>query len=508
MIHENNFYMGIDIGTFETKGVIINYNGEIIASHIVKHDIEKPQEGYYEHDAEFVWWNDFCQVSKSLLLKASLKNSQIKCICSSTLGSDCLPVDKNCNPLRKAILYGIDCRSQKEIEYLTNYYGNEKVQELFGRPICSGDIATKILWLRNNEPDIHEKAYKFITGSTYIVAKLTGKYVIDRFLSRASFRPLYKEDGSVDVEYSSLYCRPDQLAKTAKVTDIAGYVSGDAAKQTGLAKGTPVLTGTGDSTAEAISAGVLKSGDLMLQLGSTLFMYCCTDHLIEDDRVRGNIFTIPGTYSIAAGTNTAGTLTRWFRDNLFADIFSKEKESGKNAFESMIEGIDCIPPGSNGLIMLPYMAGERTPINDPKAKGLIFGLKLEHTRKHLYRSALESVAYSIDQHIDIFKECGVNIKKIVAVGGGAKNHVWMQIIADVINMPLLITEISIGASYGDALMAALGGGRFKNFSELEDIIKVKKRILPNQKNYAKYKFYRKIYDELYKKNKALMHKIK
>lgn len=501
------YYMGIDIGTFETKGVIIDSNCTIIATHTVNHGLENPKEGYFEHDAELVWWNDFCKVSQILIEKTGIGGSSIACIGSSTLGSDCLPVDENCKPLRKAILYGIDARACEEISYLTDYYGEERVKQIFGRPICTGDVAAKILWIKNHEPEIYKKTYKFLTGVSYIVAKLTNEYVVDRFLGRASFRPFYREDGSIDEQMCQLYCRPDQIARTATVTDIAGYVTEQAAVQTGLAVGTPVITGTGDSAAEAISTGVLKAGDLMLQFGSSLFIYCCTDRLVEDDRVRGNIFTIPGTYSIAAGTNAAGTLTRWYRDNIFPDLLKKEEEGSLNAFSTMIDGLDEIPPGADGLITLPYLAGERTPINDPNAKGMIFGLKLNHTRKHLYKSALESVGYSVGQHIDIFKERGVVLNKVMAVGGGTKNRVWMQIISDITNIPVQIAKITIGASYGDALMAAMGTGRFKSFSELEKTIQMETTIQPDKKKHEIYKKYRKIYDLLYLNNKELMHQL-
>ena len=446
-------------------------------------------------------------MSRALLQKAGLAGQDIACVCPSTLGSDCLPVDEDCNPLRKAILYGIDSRSQREIEYLTGYYGQKRVKQLFGRPICTGDVAAKILWIKNNEPQIFARTYKFLTGASYLVAKLTGEYVVDQFLGRASFRPFYSEGQTINEDLCAPICRPDQLAWPKLVTDIVGHVTPKAAAETGLAESTAVITGTGDSTAEAISTGVLKAGDLMLQIGSTLFLYCCTDHLVEDDRVRGNNFTIPGTYSVAAGTNAAGTLTHWYRDVIYPDTLVRESESGVNAFDVMAEDIQGIPAGSDGLVTLPYLAGERTPINDPEAKGVIFGIKISHTRAHLYKSALESVGYSIGQHIDILRERQVKINKVMVVGGGTKNAVWMQMIADIIDMPLQVAKITVGASYGDALMAALAMGRFRDFSELEQAIHLENTIWPNQENHEIYKKLRTVYDRLYLATKDLMHEL-
>ncbi len=520
------YYMGIDIGTFESKGVLTDENCRIIASESCPHGMENPRDGYFEHDADAVWWGDFCRLSRALLEKSNVDPADIACVGGSTLGSDCLPVDEECRPLRKAILYGIDARAQKEIAWLTEYYGEEKVHQLFGRPIVTGDVAAKILWIKNNEPEVYAKTYKFLTGASFITAKLTGNYVIDQFLGQASFRPLYRAGkglvpaseeadpfATINTDECTLYCRPDQLAAAQPVNAIAGYVTAQAAAQTGLKEGTPVITGTGDSTAEAISIGVLDPGDMMLQFGSSMFFYCCSDHLVKDDRVRGNNFTVPGTFSVAGGTNAAGTLTRWYRDVIFPDLLSEETAGGKNAFTTMVSGtevysgLDAIPAGSEGLITLPYFAGERTPINDPNAKGMIFGLNLKHTRAHLYKSALEGVGYSIAQHVDIMEENGIELKHIIAVGGGTKNPAWMQITADILGKPVEIPEVTIGASYGDALMAALATGRFSDFKGLRSVIRIEKTVAPDMENHRKYLEYKRMFAELYSQNKAMMHRL-
>lgn len=507
MKNEGQLFMGIDVGTFETKGVVINGEGKIVAQAAVGHGTENPKPGFYEHDAEAVWWHDVCAVSRMLLEQPGVSADQIAAVGASTLGSDCLPVDEHCKPLRKAILYGIDARSTQEIAFLTDHYGEAKVKELFGRPLNSSDVATKILWIKNNEPEIYQKTHKFLTGSSFVVARLTGNYVIDQFLAKASFKPLYNTDGSIAEDRCELFCRPDQLARAQVVTDIAGYVTEAAAAQTGLRAGTPVTTGTGDSTAEAISTGILGPGDMMIQFGSSLFFYCCTDHLVLDDRLWGNNFTIPGAYSISAGTNSAGTLTRWYRDVVFPDLLAAQEAGGANAYDAMMAGLEDIPPGSDGLITLPYWAGERTPINDPHAKGMLFGLGLNHTRQHLYRSALEAVGFSIGQHIDILRERNVLPTRIMAVGGGTKTPVWMQIVADIIGMPLHINKITIGACYGDALMAAIGAGHFAGFANLRHVVEQRETVTPNMKNHEAYRKYRNLFDELYTANKHLMHRL-
>ena len=502
------YFMGVDIGTFESKGIIIDGQCNVIATHTEKHDIENPQPNFFEHDAEKIWWGDFCKISNALIKKSSIKNTQISAVGASTLGADLVPVDKNCKPLRKAILYGIDARAKKEINYLNDYYGKEKVLEFNGRPLCSNDIPPKILWLKNNEPDIYNRAYKLLTGSSYITAKLTGQYVIDRFLGYGAFAPLYSiETGQINNEYIDMFCRADQLAEMKDTVDIAGNVTEQAANETGLAVGTPVIVGADDAAAEAISTGVLQKGDLMLMFGSSLYIIGITDHLVKDKRIWSGGFLIPETYSIQGGTNAAGTLTRWYRDNIFFDAMVQENDTGKNAYEIMMHGICDTPIGSDGLITLPYIAGERTPLNDPQAKGVLFGLSIHHTRQHMYRSALESIGYSIAQHFDIYSENGVEINRVFAAGGGTKNPEWLQIISDITGHTIHTTDVTIGAAFGDAAMAAIGIGHINRFADLRKFIKPGTVFQPNMDNHMKYQHFRQIFDKLYVSTKELMHQL-
>lgn len=502
-----HYFLGIDVGTYSSKGVLTDESGKVVSRAVTHHGMENPEPGYYEQDADKVWWNDFCILSKMLLQQSGVEPEKIACVGGSTLGADCLPVDKDGHPLRKAILYGIDARCVEEMEYLSQYYGTEKVKKLFGRPICSGDVSAKILWIKNHEPEVYRRTHKFLTGSSYLTFKLTGKYVIDTFLGMASFRPLYYPDGSIHKEMCKPICMPEQLAEGMPVTHICGTVTKQAAKETGLKEGTPVITGTGDSAAEAISVGVLAPGDLMVQFGSSLFFYCCADRLIQDERVRGNPFLISETYSVAAGTNNGGTLQKWYLEQLFSECLEKEKTAGLNAYEEMMKGISEIAPGSDGLITLPYFAGERTPLNDPDARGMIVGLSLSHTKRHLYRSALEGIGYSVAQHIDIFRENGLPVKRIAAAGGGTKNAVWMQMVADIAGVSLETPKEDIGAAYGDALMAAIGVGFYQGFSDLRQVIQKKCIYKPDLERHELYKPFRKLFDELYRCNQEILHSL-
>ncbi len=500
----SKYYMGIDIGTGETKGVLVSECFEPCFNYAVKHTVDNPKPNYFEQDAEGVWWREVCEVSKKLIEISGISAAEVASVGASVMGCDCIPVDENCKPLRPAILYGIDARSQEEIKWLTAHYGEQGVLERFGHDLCSDDVATKILWIKNNEPENHKNAYKILTGSSYITAKLTGNYVIDQFLAKAAFRPLYKDDGSIDEKECELFCRPEQLAECRTVTELAGRVTAEAAEETGLLEGTPVIVGTGDSTSEAVSVGVVAPGELMFQFGSSLFFYYCADHQVTDPRVHGGNFTVPGTYSVSGGTNAAGTLIRWVKDTFFTDFVENQEKGGKDAFAAMAE---IVPESSKGLVILPYWSGERSPLNDPKAKGVIFGLTTEHKREHIYRAALEAVACSVNQNIRLMEEVGLPISRINAVGGGTKNDEWMQIVADMTGKNVYVPAVSIGASYGDALMAAIGVGDVKDFSDLKEIIKPGKTFMADATAHEMYVQKQTIYDELYKATSHLMHEL-
>lgn len=499
--------MGIDIGTYESKGVITDAGGQVIASQCCPHDMESPRPGHAEHDAEKTWWGDFCELSNGLIAKSGANPSDIMAVGCSTIAPCCLPVDEDCRPLRKAILYGIDVRAGKEIIFLEELFGREHVLAEYGMPITSQSAAAKILWIKNNEPDIYEATARFITGTTYLVAKLTGEYVIDQYTA-ASWVPMYDRHAH-DWAYNNLevICRPGHLPQCRWTGEIAGNVTRLAASETGLAAGTPVTVGTADAAAEAISAGVSEPGDMLLMYGSSVFIIHVTDTFMADPRLWTGPYLFPDTFAVTAGMSTAGTLTRWFRDNLAKDLLEIQEKTGRNAYDLLTEEAGCIAPGSDGLIVLPYFSGERTPINDPGAKGVIFGLTLRHTRAHLYNACLEGIGYGIAQHFDIFDGMRLDTKKIMAVGGGVKNEKWLQIVSNISGRTQNSVEEGIGAAYGDSLLAALSVGVYKDAKEIGRMIRNKKSIVPEMEEQAKYVSRKRIYEELYSLTKKAMHEL-
>lgn len=496
-------FLGIDIGTYESKGILLDESGKIRATAACPHDLSVPQPGYAEHDAEKVWWHDFCSLSHQLLEKTGIRPESVRAIGCSTIAPCCLPVDAAGNPLRPAILYGVDVRAAEEIRELNETLGEEAVLARTGNPITSQSIGPKILWLKRHEPDIWRQAARFVTGTTWLVARLTGQWVIDHYTA-AYFTPLYTLDKSDWDDLSlPLFCRRDQLAECRWTDEVAGYLTAEASRATGLAAGTPVITGTADAAAEAAGIGVFDPGDMLLMFGSSIYIIHVVPQLRTDRRFWAGPYLFRDTCMVAAGMSTAGTLTRWFRDQLARDVVAEAKRNNQNAYDILMNEIGTIPPGSDGLVVLPYLSGERTPINDPKARGVFFGLTLNHSRSHLYKACLESVGYGIATHFAGFQEMGLETKRIIAVGGGTRNPPWLQLVSDICGKPFSI-GMAFGAAYGDALLAAKGIGHYENLDALRAQIRLESHVSPDPDRHSQYVPYLKIYQDLYQQTKNLM----
>lgn len=446
------YYLGIDIGTFESKGVLVDEQGKVVAQAARPHKMLVPQAGWAEHDPDQDWWGDFCFLSKALLAESGVNPKDVRAVGTSAIGPCMLPVDAEGNALMNGVLYGVDTRAAKEIEELNATLGEEKILDRCGNALTSQSVGPKILWLKNNRPEIYDKAARIVTSTTYIVQKLTGRCVIDHYTA-ANFSPLY----AVDEQRWSDDLNPgilplEKLPEVLWSTDIAGEVTPAAAHATGLATGTPVICGTIDAAAEALSVGVLAPGDMMVMYGSTIFIILLTKDRVRDARLWYAPWLFPGEHASMSGLATSGTLTHWFRDQMGRDL------DPRTAFAELAKEATASKPGANGLVFLPYFSGERTPIHDPNAKGVLFGLNLTHSRGDIYRALIEGIAYGTSHIFETYAEAGEKPKRLMAVGGGTKNRLWLEATSDISGLPQILAEKTTGASYGDAFLAALGVG--------------------------------------------------
>lgn len=483
-------YLGIDVGTYESKGVLTNINGEIVAQSAKKHQLAIPQVGYAEHNPISDWWNDFIFITKELIKNSKCNPSDIKAVTASAIGPCMLPVDMNGNPLMNAVLYGVDTRAAEEISELNNLYGEKSILEFSGNPLTSQSVVPKILWLKKNKPEVFNKTHKILNSTSFINYKLTGKYFLDHF-SAVNLSPLYDiKKNSWSSEISKDLISLDLLPDLVWTDKVIGEVSIEASKETGLAIGTPVTAGTIDAASEALSVGVIDSEDMMMMYGSTMFFIIITKKPIHDSRMWYAPWLFRGFHTSLGGLATSGTLTHWFKNE-----FAKEIQ-GDNAFEILVKEAQKSPIGSNGIIFLPYFSGERTPLHDTHAKGTFFGLNLSHKRSDLYRSIFEGIAYGTKHVFDTIKDINIYPKNLYSVGGGTKNKLWSQTTSDIINQNQILRKITFGASYGDAFLSALSIGDV-NLKDINNWNKIDTTIKPHSNEiYEKgYKNFRKLYEQ-------------
>ena len=491
-------YLGIDIGTFESKGVLVDETGRIVASAAKPHKMLVPQPGWAEHRPREDWWDDFTFISRKLLTESKIAPADIKAVGCSAIGPCMLTVDAAGEPLMNGVLYGVDGRAVKEIADLTEQIGEEALLDRCGNALTTQAVGPKILWLKRNRPDLYAKTHKVLTSTSFLVHRLTGEFVIDHYTASSS-APLYMVDKLAwSSELVPDIIELERLPRVAWTTDVAGTVTRGAAAETGLAEGTPVIVGTVDAAAEAISVGVLDSGEMMLMYGSTVFIILLTQERVRDSRLWYAPWLFEGQHASMSGLSTSGTLTHWFRDNLARDL------DPKDAMIALAAEAEKSPQGANGLILLPYFSGERTPIHDPHAKGVLFGLNLTHTRGDIYRALLEGIAYGTNHIFQTYRHAGTPPARVYAVGGGTKNKVWSQATSDVSGLSQTLCGTTIGASYGDAFLAALGIGDVKR-SDIRKWNPVASEIVPEPSEVYRRQY--SVYKKIYERTKELMQEV-
>jgi xylulokinase len=431
--------VGVDIGTSSSKGVLVDLAGNVLRSAVREHVVDRPGPGMFEMDAE-IWWDEFVALTRDLVDGG---DADVIAVGLSGMGPCVLLTDERNTPLRPAILYGVDTRSVAQIRRLERELGADEVLQRCGSALSSQAAGAKIAWVAEEEPDIFARARRLFMPSSWLAHRLTGAYVLDHH-SASQCTPLYDTVERRWYEpWAKLVAPHLDLPPLGWSGEPAGTVTDEAAALTGLPAGIPVTTGTIDAWAEAISVAGHGVGDLMLMYGTTMFLVHTVPDRLVSPSLWGTVGALPDTRNLAGGMATSGAITGWLRELVgspdYAELLALAGRSGV---------------GANGLLMLPYFAGERTPIMDPQARGVIAGLTLSHTRGDLYRAALEATGFGVRHNIETIEAAGGDIRRIVAVGGGTQGRLWTQIVSDVTGRSQEVRAVSIGASYGGALLAA------------------------------------------------------
>jgi xylulokinase len=485
--------LGLDIGTSSTKALLARFDGTVIAEVSRKHDVDRPEQGLVEMDAD-VWWDEFTTLTRELLER--VPDADVAAVGVSGIGPCVLLSDDAGEPLRPAILYGVDTRTADMLEDVTAELGGEgAIRERCGSALSTQAAGVKLAWVARHEPEVWSKAARFTMPSSRIVERLTGEYVLDHH-SASQTTPLYDVHENAWIpEWCERLAPGLEMPRLVWSGDRAGVVTDEAAAATGLPAGIPVTAGTIDAWAEGVSVGESVPGRMFLQYGTTMFMIVPTAQPIPVPGMWTTVGTHPGQPSVSGGMATSGAITDWLRRLVDGE------------WSTMLEEARCSGIGANGLLMLPYFAGERTPIADPDARGVIAGLTVRHTRGDLYRATLEATAYAVRHNIEVLREAGVEVRELVGAGGGLLGRLWPTIVSDVTGLPQTVPSVTIGACYGSAFLAAglvAGPGDGVDLGAWNPPAA---RIEPDPAATAAYEPGYRDYRELYEATKAVVHRL-
>jgi xylulokinase len=486
--------IGLDIGTSSTKAVAVDAQGSVVATVSGKHRISQPLPGWFEQDAQAIWWDQSCLLLRELTARDSVAGSTIVATAISGIGPCLLPCDSSGTPLRPAILYGIDTRATAEMTELTEQLGAGRILDRSGSALSSQAVGPKLLWVQRHEPQTWARTAQWFSTSSFVVHKLTGRYVLDHHTA-SQCDPMYDmRERAWASDWADALSPGVPLPELAWSTGIVGTVTAQAAAASGLPPGTPVLAGTVDAWAEAHSVGVRQDGDLMVMYGSTLFLVGVAPYGAGHPGLWRTAGIAPDTSTVAAGMATSGLLAGWVA------------EMTGRPLDELAAAAGAIPPGADGLLLLPYFAGERSPLFDPGARGIAAGLTLAHTPAHLMRAAYEAVAMGVRHNLEAFDSVRRERAgwRAVAVGGGTAGELWPQLVSDVTGRPQEIPEQTIGACYGDALLAATAAGLVPSGT---DWAKLARTIQPRPELAEVYDRRYAVYRELYATTRPLISKL-
>ena len=481
------FVAALDLGTTGCRTFIFDLAGTIIASDYQEWQSFYPSPSFVEQDAN-IWWHSIKTTIDRAIKKSGIDKTEIVSLSVTNQRETIVPVDIDGNPLYNALVWQ-DRRTMDQVEFIKFKIGINKIYETTGLTIDPYFSATKILWFKDEKPEIYQKTHKFLLVSDFIIHKLTGKFITD--YSNASRTMLfdiknlkYSEEIASEIEID-LDKMPDALESGVDIGEIVS-------EETLFDKKTLVVTGAGDQQSAALGVGVVSPGKIKCTTGTGSFIlaYLSQPKFDPEKRVLCSCHAVPGTWVQEASIFTTGAVLRWFRDQI-GNAECVTAQEGQDPYDLMIAEAEKSSIGANGLLLIPHFVGSGAPHWNPLARGIIFGLALGHERKDLYRAVLEGVAYEIRKNIEVFKELGIEPKELMLTGGGSRSDFWNQIYADVLGITCVRNVIEESTSLGAAILAASGAGIFPDIAKAaENLCKIDKKWISNDERHA---LYEKIY---------------
>ena len=483
------YFLGIDTSTTSSKALIIDEHGEVIAVASSPHTLQNPKPLWSEQNP-LEWWEAVSASIRSVLEKAGISGDRIAAVGLTGQMHGLVLLNDAGNVLRPAILWN-DQRTQSQCDEIHQRVGKEKFIQITGNVALTGFTAPKILWVKENEPDVYAKAKHVLLPKDYVRYKLTGEYAMDKADGAGTVLfDLKKRDWSDEV-LAALDIPRAWMPKTFEGTEFTGYINEEAARLTGLKAGIPVAAGGGDQAAGAVGVGAVEPGIVGLTVGTSGVVFATTPSaLIEPEgRLHAFCHAVPNMWHFMGVMLSAAGSLQWYRDTLAPDM----------SFDELLKEAETIHEGSEGLQFLPYLSGERTPHPDPLARGAFIGLTLRHSRAHMTRAVLEGVAFGLKDSFTLIQNAGLGkVTQVRASGGGTKGALWRQIMADVLNAELVTVNTTEGGAYGAALLAGVGTGAWNSVAEAcNACIKITGSTQPKASSVDAYRKSYAIYQGLY-----------
>lgn len=507
MSNKKEYLLGIDIGTSACKTALFTREGKVVAAATEDYPVYYPHSGWAEQNPE-EWWNAVCQAIQKALRSGKICPEEIAGIGIDGQSWSAIPIDTEGNVIANTPIW-MDTRAQDICERLNHEIGKDRIFELAGNSLQPSYTTAKIIWYKENLPDMYERIDKILQSNSYIAFKLTG--VTSQDLSQGyGLHCFNMRTGTWDKEMCKLLGIPESFLPDIMPSDaIVGTVTKKAATETGLIEGIPVVAGGLDAACGTLGAGVIHPGETQEQGGQAGGMSICIDSYQADPRLILGYHVIPGKWLLQGGTVGGGGVMRWF-EREFADYErSRKEETGKSSLTQLNDIAEKISPGCDGLVFLPYMAGERSPIWDPDAKGVFYGLDFSKTKGHMIRACMEGVAYSLRHNLDVAKKAGAEAKILRAMGGSANSLLWTQIKADITGKSIVVPSSDTATTLGAAMLAGVAVGMYRDYEEATALtVKETRRHEPNPKNLEKYEKNYHTYLALYESLKALMKEVK
>lgn len=482
-------FLGIDVSTTSVKALLMDERGMVVSTAVTEQDFDSPQPLWAEQDPA-MWWTNTQRSIRAVLQQAGVTGEQVTAVGMTGQMHGLVLLDAQGNVLRPSILWN-DQRTAAQCDEITQRVGAQRLIDITGNKALTGFTAPKILWVRENEPEVYARTAHILLPKDYVRWCMTGEFAVDKADGAGTILfDLKLRDWSPDV-LAALDIPREWLPKTYEGPEVTGVITPAAAEATGLKAGTPVMGGGGDQAAQAVGVGAIRPGILALTLGTSGVVFASTGSpfVEKEGRLHAFCHSVPNTWHLMGVMLSAAGSLKWYRDTL----------APGTAYDALLAPTAAVPAGCEGLVFLPYLTGERTPYPDPLARGAFVGLTVRHSAAHMTRAVLEGVAFGLRDSLELVLGAGLGaVDQVRASGGGIKSPIWRQILADVMGVELVTVNTTEGAAYGSALLAGVGSGVWSSVAEACDAtIQVTSTTTPQPAGVAAYQKVYPLYQMLY-----------